>query len=112
MKTVIKIVIALALANAVVRTGLVALDYYQLKDAAQQELTFGERVPQADIVNRVYAKAEELEIPLGPESVEFDRDQDRTIMSVSYTQPIELFPSYIYPAELSFRVEARTLRGL
>ena len=29
-----------------------------------------------------------------------------------YTQPVEVFPRYIYPLELSFSVEARALTGL
>jgi hypothetical protein len=29
-----------------------------------------------------------------------------------YTQPVELFPRFVYPFELSFAVEARVLAGL
>lgn len=112
MKTIIKILIALALVNASVRVGYVALNHYQLEDAAQQEVTFGENFTPAQLAERVIEKAVELEVPLGPEGIQVDRDRNRTIMTAAYTQPIELFPGYIYQAELSFTVEARSLRGL
>jgi len=112
MKTVIKLVIFVALANAVVRTGLVALGYYQLKDAAQQEATWGSRVPPAQIATHVLEKAAELNVPLEAENVDVSRDENLTFIEVAYTQPIELFPTFVYPVELSFEVQARTMTGL
>ena len=116
MKTIIKIAIALALMNAVVRTGLVAMDYYQLKDAAQQEATWGDRATPAQLAENVLEKAAELDVPLDPENVEASRNKDLTVISVGYTQPVELFPAFIYPVvypvELSFEVQARTMTGL
>jgi len=116
MKSIIKIAIALALANAVVRTGLVAMDYYQLKDAAQQEATWGDRTTPAQLAENVLEKAAELDVPLDAENVEASRDKDLTVISVGYTQPVELFPAFIYPViypvELSFEVQARTMTGL
>ena len=41
MKTIIKILIAIAILNASARVGIAAAGYYQLKDASQELLTFG-----------------------------------------------------------------------
>lgn len=112
MKTIIKLVIALALANAAVRAGMVAMAYYQLKDAAQQEVTWGGRIAPAELANHVLEKAAELDVPLDAEGVEARRNQDLTVISVDYTQPVELFPSFIYPVDLAFEVRARTMTGL
>jgi hypothetical protein len=112
MRTVIKIAIALALINAAVRTGLVALDYYQLKDAAQQEAIFGGRTPPSEIATHVLEKAEELNVPLARNDLEVTRQGDLTMIRGVYTQPVELFPRFVYPFELSFAVEARVLAGL
>ena len=116
MKAIIKIAIALALANAAVRAGLVAMSYYQLKDAAQQEVTWGGRMPPAQLAKRVLEKAAELDVPLEAENVQASRKEDLTVISVGYTQPVELFPAFIYPviypAELSFEVQARAMAGL
>ena len=112
MKTIIKVAIALVLANAVVRAGMVALAYYQLKDAAQQEVTWGGRIAPAELATHVLEKAAELDVPLDPEGVAASRNEDVTVISVDYTQPVELFPSFIYPVDLAFEVEARTMTGL
>jgi hypothetical protein len=112
MKTVLKIAIALALLNAAVRGGMVAMSYYQLKDAAQQEVTWGGRTPPAQLVSHVLEKAAELNVPLGPEGIEASRSESLTVISVAYTQPVEVFPTFTYPVELSFEVQARTMTGL
>ena len=112
MKTIIKIVIAVALANAAVRGGLVAMSYYQLKDAAQQEVTFGSLISTADIATHIVEKASELDVPLDPDNLDVSRTGDLTVVNASYTQPVEFFPTYVYPLELSFVVEARSMVGL
>ena len=112
MKTIIKIVIALALANAAVRAGLVAMSYYQLKDAAQQEVTWGGRIPPAELVSHVLEKAAELDVPLEAGNVDASRNKDVTVINVGYTQPIEFFPTFVYPVELSFEVQGRVMAGL
>ena|SRR5688572_28099578 len=112
MKTILKIAFALALLNASVRGGLVAMSYYQLKDAAQQEATWGGRTPPAQLASHVLEKAAELNVPLGAENVEANRSEGLTVISVAYTQPVELFPSFVYPVEMAFEVQARTMSGL
>ena len=112
MKTILKLVVALALVNAAVRGGLVAMSYYQLKDAAQQEVTWGGRTPPAQLVSNVLEKAAELNVPLDAENVEASRNGDLTVIGIAYTQPVELFPTFIYPVELAFEVQARTMSGL
>jgi hypothetical protein len=66
----------------------------------------------AQIATRVLDKASELNVPLDPENLDVSRDRDLTVVSVVYTQPVELFPNFLYPLELSFAVEARSLVGL
>ncbi len=112
MKTIIKLAIAVALANAAVRAGMVAMAYYQLKDAAQQEVTWGGRIPPAELAKHVLEKAEELNVPLEPEGVAATRNDSTTVISVDYTQPVELFPSFVYPVDLAFEVQGRTMTGL
>jgi hypothetical protein len=116
MKTIIKLAIALALVNAAVRGGMVAMAYYQLKDAAQQEVTWGGRIPPAELARHVLEKAAELDVPLEPDGIEARRNEDVTVISVAYTQPVELLPPFVYPVvypvDLEFEVQARTMAGL
>jgi hypothetical protein len=109
VKTIIKLLIAVALINAVVRAGLVAARYYELKDAVQQLVTFGADAAPNDLQNHIMEKAEELQVPLNYDDVSVTRDGPRTVATASYTEPIELFPSYQYPYTFSFSVEGFAL---
>ena len=109
MKTVITVVIVGVLLNALVRTGVVAWKYFQLKDEAQQIVLFGGKAPAAELSRQIVRTAGELQVPLEPQDVSVSRNGARTTAEVFYTQPIELFPNYVYPVDLSFFVETFSL---
>ncbi len=111
MKTLIKLVIAAIVLNALVRTGLAASSYYQFKDATQQVIVFGTRLRIDELHREIMTRAGELELPLDPADVVVRRDGLRTIVEGSYTQSIELFPNYLYPYTFTFDVEARGLNA-
>ncbi|HEU5161837.1 MAG TPA: hypothetical protein VFV54_01710 [Thermoanaerobaculia bacterium] len=50
---------------------------------------------EAQIRQKIMAKAEELELPLEPENLEVIRKSDRVYIEATYTVPVE-FPGYIY----------------
>lgn len=105
MKTILKLLVTLAVLNAVARAGSAAWTYYQFKDAVQQAVIFGAGTPVTQLHNQVLARAAEMEVPLAPENVGVEREGARTWASVAYTQPVEFFPRVVYPIEFSFRVE-------
>ena len=109
IKTVIKLLITLAVLNAVARGGLTAWRHYELKDAAEQLILFGSTVPTAQISSQILDKAVELNVPLEAENIDISRDGTRTVAYVSYTKPVEFFPSFTYPLDLSFMVEIFSL---
>jgi hypothetical protein len=111
MKSVLKLLLMLAVLNAVFHTGRAAMTYYQLKDATEQMLTFGSQTSTAQLQARILDKAGEMDVPLQPEDLEVKRDGARTSASASYTQPVEVFPSYQYPMKFSYTVEAYSLNG-
>ena len=61
MKTIIKILIAAAVINAVARGCLAASRYYELKDDTQQALTFGGQSPTDQIQNQILESADRVE---------------------------------------------------
>ena len=109
MKTVLKLVIAVALLNAVVRGADAAWNYYQLKDSAQQTLLFGARSTSAQLHEQIVATAMGLKVPLQPEDLSVRLVGTRRVAEGSYTQNVELFPSYLYPINFSFVVEAAAI---
>ena len=105
MKTVLKLVIAVALLNAVVRGADSAWNYYQLKDAAQRALLFGAQVSSRQIHEQIMERAGELRVPLMPNDLIVSWRAGRRIAEASYTQQIEFFPRYRYPVLFSFNVD-------
>ena len=105
MKTVLKVVIAVAVLNAAARAGDSAWRYYQLKDAAERALLVGSSATSERLHSQIMESAMDLQIPLEPEDLRVHWRTDRRIAEASYTQPIELFPSYRYPVQFSFNVD-------
>jgi len=106
MKTVLKLVIAIALLNAVVRGADSAWNYYQLKDAAQRALLFGTQASSRQIHEQIMERAVELRLPLMPNDLTVSWRAGRRVAEANYTQQIEFFPSYRYPVLFSFNVDA------
>lgn len=112
MKFIIKILIAAAIINGAARVGLAAASYYQLKDQSLELLTFGARATPGEIRDQILQKAQDLNVPLQATDVEVNRTGLHTTASASYTQPVEVFPNYVYPLSFQFTVDARSLAGL
>jgi hypothetical protein len=106
IKTVITVLITLAILNAAVRMGGAAVSYYQLKDEAQRLIVFGARSTTQQLHERILQHAEELEIPLASEDLFVTREGDQTFVDAYYTQPVEILPNVRVPVELSFSVDS------
>jgi hypothetical protein len=104
MKTVLKLVIAVALLNAVVRGADSVWNYYQLKDAAERALLFGAQRTSQQVHQQIMERALELQLPLKPEDLFIRWATGRRIAEASYTQQVEFLPNYPYPVEFSFNV--------
>jgi hypothetical protein len=111
MKTVIKLIIAAALLNAVARGAWAQWNYYELKDSAQQLLTFDVDASPDQLESAILDKAMELDIPLSADDVAVKRDGLRSSATVSYTDPIEFFPKFVYPMKFSFAVDTLAIRA-
>ena len=109
MKTIIKLLITIAILNAVARAGLAAARYYEFKDEAQELVTFGGDAAPNVIQNHIMEKAEALALPITSEDISVTRDGINTIATASYTQPVEVFPRYQYPFTFSFTVQGIAL---
>jgi hypothetical protein len=111
MKTVLKLLVAIALLNAVARGAIAQWNYYQLKDDAQQLITFGADASPDQLQNEILQKASELNIAVDADDIQVTKDGLRSSAQVSYTQPVEFFPSYIYPMKFSFNVDSIAIRA-
>jgi hypothetical protein len=105
LKTIIKILIAAVLLNAAARGGMAAWTYYQFRDKTEQLVIFGARSTPAELHNQIVETATDLNVPVTPENITVEREGARTRAAAAYVQPVEFFPTYIYPINFSFRVE-------
>ena len=112
IRTIFTTAIVVVLLNAVGHAGMAAWRHFQLRDQAEQLVLFGGATPTADIAAQIAQIAEELEVPVAPEDIVVTRQGPRTIAEAYYTMPVELFPRFFYPVNLSFMVEAFSVTGV
>lgn len=105
MKTIIKLVVVLAILNAAARGAIAAWTFYEFRDAAQQLVIFGVDASTDELRAQIIERASDLDVPLNPDNVTIRREGPRTWADAAYVQPVELFPRFIYPVNLSFSVE-------
>lgn len=106
MKTIIKLLIVAAVLHACVRGAMAAWSYYEFRDAAYQTILFGGGSSVGELEAQIMRRAEELQVPIDPQNLEVTRDGPRTMAEAAYTQRVELLPSYRYPFNFSFTVDA------
>ena len=112
MKTIIKLLITAVFLNALYRTGVEAMRYYEFKDAAYQIALFGGFDSEGTLHTRVVQRAADLKVPIAPEQITVRRaDGQRVTIAAEYDQPVELFPRFTRSAKLSFNVEAYATRA-
>jgi hypothetical protein len=111
MGTFIKLVIAGLILNAVVHAGMAYFRFYQFKDEAEQMIRFGGTQPASALQAQLVEKAASLAVPVRPDDIGVAREGMLTFATAAYTDPVEVFPRYMYPLNLSFRVEAFSVVG-
>jgi hypothetical protein len=111
IKTIFTTAIVVAMLNAIGHAGMAAWRHFQLRDQAEQLVLFGGTTPTAQIADQIAQIAEELEVPVAPEDIVVTRQGPRTVAEAYYTVPVELFPRFFYPVDLSFMVEAFSITG-
>ena len=109
MKTILKLLLAAILLNATARGVKAAWDYYELKDATSQFLTFGDQASTSSLHGHILDKATELRLPLASQNISVHRQGVRTWAKADYIQTIEFFPNYPYPVKFSFQVDTYSL---
>jgi hypothetical protein len=112
VKTLIKLLIAAAIVNAVARVGFASARYYQFKDESQELVTFSANAAPGELQNDILEKATALNLPVAFEDIEVTREGQYTRATASYTEDVEVFPKYIYPIAFRFTVQGINLGGV
>jgi hypothetical protein len=100
MKTLLKLLVTAAIANAGWHVADVWLRYFKFKDAVTQTSQFSPTLSTGALQNRVVELAAQYSVPITEDNISIhrdDRQQQHTFIDASYQQPIELFPRVQYP---------------
>ena len=105
MRSIITLVIVVAVLNATGRAGAAAWKYYQFKDATHEIALYGAMTPTAELHRQVMERAIRMDIPINADDISVRRDGRRTMIDASYVQTLELIPRYEQTFPLKFAVE-------
>ena len=105
IRKLVKLAIFLLIANAVYRIAPPSVHYFQFKDAVQELALFSQKTPDAELIDRVMALAEEHGIPLERDYVQVRRSNGQLVIDASYVESMKVLPGYSYDHQ--FDVEAK-----
>ena len=113
MKTIIQVVVALAVVIACARGGEAAWRYYEFKDAVEQEVRFGDAKTTSQLHRRVMELASQHNVDLAYEDVAVEAREGETVVTASYVEPIVLVPAiYTRSQQFDFEVSVKVVRPL
>jgi hypothetical protein len=111
MKTLIKLAIAALLIHATWRSGMVFWRYYQFQDEVQRVAQFAGSRSEGDLQHVVMDVAGRLQVPLTEDHVTIRREPNHLLINATYTDRIEIVPTYFYPWEFKMQADALTFTG-
>ncbi len=107
MKTIIKILIALAFLTAAFQAGMAALTNYQFEDAVHEALIFAPNSTDQQITDTVTELARNKGLPVGPENLTIKQVGPDLFVDITYETEVRLLPG-IYSRNFRFNPHAST----
>jgi hypothetical protein len=105
IKTIVKLVIVVLIANATWRIGSAYIAHYKFTDSIQQLSLFRGRQTDDVLRKRIFEAASDFDIPVDEQDITL-RTQDRhTIVDGAYVREIEVAPGFVYPWPFDFHVD-------
>jgi hypothetical protein len=113
MKTIIKIVVTIAILTACFQAARYYFNNFQFEDAAQQRLLFETRASDAEVVNIVMKLAGEYQLPLQEDNISVRMVGQDRIVEMEYTENVPLLPGiFTYPWKFTPKTSTRMLSGV
>ena len=110
MKTLLKLLVVVAVLNGAYRLGMAEYRFSQLKESTRSVLVLGTNTPVEELRDQILRRAGDLELPVPADNVAVTREGIRTSARVAYRKEVEVFPGFHYPREYSFVEEIAALR--
>ncbi|HEX8030163.1 MAG TPA: hypothetical protein VF491_16935 [Vicinamibacterales bacterium] len=107
MKTIIKIVVAIAILSAAFNASRAALFSYQFQDAVHDMLVFNPRATDPEIVSGVMKLANEMGVPIQEENIAIRAIGLDLYVDMTYTTNVVLVPG-VYNRDWTFTPSTST----
>jgi hypothetical protein len=108
IKTLLKLAIAVFIANACWQVGSAYLVNFRFQDAVMQAVEEGGRKSVEQLRSEIVDLTNDYDIPLAASDVDVHRDdRGHTYVDTSYVTRILLLPNYSYPWQFGVHVEDR-----
>jgi len=105
IKSIVKIVVAIAIANALWRSASAYLSYYRFQDAVSELATHSGERTDGQIKEKVAELAATYDEPLDADAVTVRREEHHTYIDGSYTKPVALFPGVEFQWPFALKVD-------
>ena len=92
MATIIRLLLAALVLNAIAQVGLAAMKYYRFEDSVHEALLFSPNATDEDISARIAEIADDQDVPVDATDITVKRERFRLQVEMSYEEGIALIP--------------------
>lgn len=104
MKTIIKLAIAIAIANALFQVGRAYVSFFQFQDAVDEMVTHTTGT-DAQVRDKVLELAAKFEEPVEADVIAIRREEHHTFVDATYSKDLKLFPGYVRKWPFTLKVD-------
>ena len=105
IKSLIKVLIAVALANALWHVASAYISYYKFNDSVHELAIHNPGRSESQLKDKVVELAAMYDEPLDAEAIAVRKEPGHIYVDASYTKPVSLFPGYNYQWPFVIKVD-------
>ena len=106
IKSIIKVLIAVAIANTLWHVASAYLSYYRFEDSVHELALHSADRTESQVKDKVAELAAMYDEPLEADAIEVKKEELHTYVNGSYIKSVNLFPGYDYQLPFVLKVEA------
>jgi hypothetical protein len=110
MKSLLKLVVFVALANGLVRFAIPYWHHHQFEYALKGRVLDWRESSDEVILEEVFTLAIENSVPIRPEQVALRREGEHLFLDIAYARPIEFFPTMKRTWKFDVNISGRVIR--
>jgi hypothetical protein len=96
IKTLVKLVVVVLVANAIWRIGSAYITFYKFEDAVTEVAGNSKGKTDEELRDKVMELASSYDEPVSADAITIQRLEQHTVIETSYTRPVSILPGYDY----------------